>query len=92
MTSPRPKTCVFCGNPIAEGEPAAGRPPAAAHVACADSALADDRHWDAIAASSGEPMDDDASSEPTARRAGCLAGVIVVAAMLALMRRDQSRG
>jgi hypothetical protein len=92
MTSPRSTTCVFCGKPIAEGEPMAGRPPAAAHAACADSALTDDRHWDAIAASSGEPMDADTSTKPAARRAGCLAAALAAALILALLRRDQSRG
>jgi hypothetical protein len=92
MTSPRATVCVFCGKPIAEDEPAAGRPPAAAHAACADSALTDDSHWDAIAASSSEPTDADASTEPAARRAGCLALALVAAAILALLRRDHSRG
>jgi hypothetical protein len=92
MSSSGPTTCVFCGKPIAEGEPAAGRAPAAAHATCADRALTDDGHWDAIAASSGEPVEDDARPEPTARRAGCLAIALAVAAILVLLRRDQSRG
>lgn len=68
----------------------AGRPPAAAHAACADRALGDDRHWDAIAASSGEPQDDDAE-EPAPRPSGCLAGALAGALILALLRRDHSR-
>jgi hypothetical protein len=92
MTAERPMTCVFCARPIGVGEPMAGRPPAAAHAACADRALTDDGHWDAIAASSGLPMDDEASTEPTTRRAGCLAVTLVALAILALLRRDHPRG
>jgi hypothetical protein len=92
MTSPRPTACVFCGLPLADGEPVAGRPPAAAHAACADRALTDDGHWDAIAAASGEPVDEEARTQPSARRAGCLAIALVAAVIPVLVRRDHSRG
>jgi hypothetical protein len=85
-------TCVFCGKPIAAGEPASGRPPMAAHAACADAALADDRQWDAVAGASPQP---DAGGEPAPtgpsaeRRSGCLTiaaiallGLLVLAALL----------
>jgi hypothetical protein len=90
MTSSRSTTCVFCGQPIAEGEPTAGRPPAAAHVACADRALTDDSHWDAIAVSSGDRMEDE-GAEPASLRAGCLTGALVAVVILTLLRRRQSR-
>lgn len=66
--------CVFCGQPIAAGEETAGRAPMAAHAACADAALTDDEHWDAISAGtgSGAPEEPEAGT-PVARRAGCLA-------------------
>ena len=83
---------MFCGKPIGEGEPVAGRPPAAAHAACADAALTDDRHWDAIAASSGEPTDEDVGTKSAARRTGCLTIALVVGAGLALLRRNHARG
>lgn len=86
MTSRQPLTCVFCGEPISEGEPTAGRPPASAHAACADAALTDDRHWDAIAASSDEPIDDEAGTEHARRRAGCLAIALVTAVAIAVLR------
>ncbi len=47
----RPETCVFCGKPIEADEPRVGRGESAAHTACADSALRDDRYWDAVSAS-----------------------------------------
>jgi hypothetical protein len=78
-------SCVFCGKPIGEGEPTAGRPPAAAHAACADAALTDDRHWDAVAASSGEPIDDEVSQEPAARRSGCLAIALLTGVAIAVL-------
>jgi hypothetical protein len=58
----------------------------AAHSACADAALADDRHWDAVAGGDGAADDDD--SEPgdgasQRRSAGCLAFAII--AVLALV-------
>lgn len=74
-------TCVFCGAPIAPDEEMSGRPPHAAHARCADAALADDRHWDAVAAAtaggSGDPADQPADSQGTATapaggRGGCL--------------------
>jgi len=79
-------SCVFCGKPIGDGEPVAGRPPAVAHAACADAALTDDRHWDAIAASSGEQVEDEASSEQAAKRSGCLAVALVSAVAIAVLR------
>lgn len=84
-------TCVFCGKPIEAGDERAGRPPMAAHAACADAALADDIHWDEVAARSGDVgagEDQAESSEaqpaPAGRRgrAGCL--TLVLAALLAL--------
>jgi hypothetical protein len=77
-------TCVFCGKPIGDGELAAGRPPMAAHAACADAALADDAHWDRVAAASPEPDEtEDAPAEVRrdrgARTGGCLTLLVVVA-------------
>jgi hypothetical protein len=87
MHSPRGgATCVFCGRAIDPDEPTSGRPPMAAHAACADAALADDRHWDAVAgASPSADETPDAPSEPapTERRSGCLA--LVALAVLALL-------
>jgi hypothetical protein len=79
-------TCVFCGRPIGEGAPTAGRPPSAAHAACADAALTDDRHWDAIAAASGEPISDEVGSEPAAQRSGCLAVALLIGVVMAIVR------
>jgi hypothetical protein len=62
----------------------------AAHAACADAALADDRHWDAVAGAEPGPdlldesAEDDHSSAP-ARKAGCLAGALVVLLVVALL-------
>lgn len=67
--------CVFCGEPIGPGEETAGRAPMAAHATCADAALADDAHWDAVnAASPGEeePGGDAGRPAPVSRQAGCL--------------------
>jgi hypothetical protein len=84
---PQPATCVFCGARIEPGEEMSGRPPHAAHARCADAALADDRHWDAVAAATGADQatgegDQSADTPPTAAtpgggRAGCL-GVVVL--------------
>ncbi len=77
--------CVFCGKPIEPGEPAAGRPPMAAHAACADAALADDAHWDRVAAAAPEPETGDAPpqlSERGARAGGCLTLLLGVAVAL----------
>jgi hypothetical protein len=75
--------CVFCGRPIGADEPSSGRPPMAAHAACADAALADDHHWDAVARATPEPeLDDEPAEEPdggsraTVREGGCLALVL----------------
>lgn len=80
MSTSTPATCVFCGRVIAPDEAASGRPPAAAHASCADAALADDRHWDAIARASGEPVvpEQSAADQPERpvsdrpQRQGCL--------------------
>ena len=63
-------TCVFCGEPIGDDEPTAGRPPMAAHAACADAALADDAHWDRVAAATPEPDADAAGDAAPATNAG----------------------
>jgi hypothetical protein len=64
--------CIFCGEPIGPGEETAGRLPA--HAACADAALADDAHWDAIhAAGGGEDVGEAEEASPVpAGRSGCL--------------------
>jgi hypothetical protein len=89
---PGPAACVFCAQPIGSGEEVTGRPPHAAHARCADAALADDRHWDAVAAASGDveasepqpaPRGASKPGEPGAGRAGCLGvigGVMLAAA------------
>ena len=51
--SSEPPTCVFCGAPILPDQESSGRPPIASHAACADAALADDAHWDAVADAAG---------------------------------------
>jgi hypothetical protein len=74
--------CVFCGQPIAPDQPMVGRGPMAAHAACADAALADDAHWDAIsagAANTGEPPE---TAEPIVGRSGCLVLVMALAAIV----------
>jgi hypothetical protein len=77
-------TCVFCGQPMAPGEPVVGRPPMAGHAACADAALADDRHWDAVAAAGGDAGAPEAVEEQTVQprgarqRSGCLTVLLVV--------------
>ena len=92
--------CVFCGRVLGADEAMVGRPPSAAHQVCADAALTDDRHWDAIAAASGDT--EAADEEPTqttptgARRAGCLSvlpALLVAAGALALLSpRLRARG
>jgi len=78
--------CVFCGEPIEPGEEAAGRAPMAAHAACADAALADDAHWEAIdaAGTEGEGHIPDSGS---VARAGCLGVVALIAIAFAVARR-----
>ena len=49
----QPDRCVFCGLPIGPDEPAVGHGESAAHVACADAALGDERLWDGIAVAVG---------------------------------------
>ena len=91
--------CVFCGRAISAEEAIVGRPPSAAHQACADAALTDDRHWDAIAAASGdtEAADEEPAQATTtgARRAGCLsvlaAALLVAAGALALLSPRHER-
>jgi hypothetical protein len=85
--------CVFCGGPIGPGEEAAGRAPMAAHAACADAALADDEHWDAISA--GAPLGETSDAGPDTEaspggqapgRAGCLAmGLLPILGALAAL-------
>ncbi len=75
--------CVFCGLPIQPGDSVAGREPMAAHAACADAALADDSHWDAISAAGGEENDAPASEAGTTR-GGCL-GAAVLTLVLGLL-------
>ena len=52
--SGRIETCVFCDRPIGPDESRVGRGEAAAHAACADAALADERGWDRIAEALGD--------------------------------------
>lgn len=83
MPVAEPPACVFCGEPIDPGEESAGRAPMAAHAACADAALADDEHWEAVSrASSGE---DDPSVLDRSSRTGCLVagGVLLLIVLLA---------
>jgi hypothetical protein len=69
--------CVFCGNPIEADAERAGRGTAAAHAACADRALADDAHWDAIAEASGV----DEARGPAPRARGCLLALAILVAV-----------
>lgn len=84
--------CVFCGEPIEPGQAKVGRPPMAAHATCADEALADDAHWDAIAEHEGslhETTDD--ANAPRARRLGCLTLIIGIGAAIAIERVGRGR-
>ncbi len=56
---------MFCGRAITSDEPSVGRGAVAAHAACADQSLGDDRSWDRIAAALGDgaPADDPADPE-----------------------------
>lgn len=78
--------CVFCGLAIGADDETVGRGSATAHAACADSALADDLHWDRIAEQSGEtgvPREPDgrrSGAAPTGR-AGCLTLTLLPAAV-----------
>lgn len=81
-------TCVFCGRPIEPGEERSGRPPHAAHAACADAALASDAHWDAIASASGdsgaaEPIPEGAPNRERRAGPGCLLLLIPVVTVVA---------
>jgi hypothetical protein len=76
-----PDTCVFCGRPIEPDQERSGRPPHAAHAACADAALASDAHWDAIASASGdtapaEPPPEEAPAQERRAGPGCLVLVL----------------
>ena len=93
--------CVFCGEALGEGTPIVGRPPRAAHAACADAALGDDAHWDAVATASG--VDDRAGDEvppaedparATARGAGCatISSVVVASAMAIVLGKAKGPG
>jgi hypothetical protein len=86
-STPGGATCVFCGKAIGPDEPASGRPPMAAHAACADAALADDRHWDAVAGASPQSDEEGAAegrpADTKRRSAGCL--TIAAVALLALL-------
>jgi hypothetical protein len=85
MTTPRdPAACVFCGRPIAGDEPVAGRPPMAAHAACADAALADDRHWDAVAGPEVDATGEAPTDGARRRGMGCLSVLAVAAGPLAM--------
>jgi hypothetical protein len=59
----------------------------AAHAACADAALADDAHWDAVSAGTPPAPDEpDAGPGPgtaPARRSGCLALVAMLVVVTA---------
>lgn len=55
----------------------------AAHAACADAALTDDAHWDAISQTGGAPEDETSATE--ARRSGCLGSVGLLLLLLALV-------
>ena len=81
--------CVFCGQPIQPDQPTAGRPPMAAHATCADAALADDGHWDAVAAASPLDAEDEPSDPPPVRsagRAGCVTlSVLAIVAAVAVV-------
>lgn len=70
---PMMERCVFCGSPVGADDERTGRGAAAAHAACADRALTDDAHWDAIAEAEG-----DASSPATPARNAWLAIVALV--------------
>jgi hypothetical protein len=80
--------CVFCGRPLEPHQERTGRGESTAHAECADRALADDAHWDRIAAQTGDrgeapseaPADEPAQTQ--ARKSGCLA-VASMALMLA---------
>ena len=81
-------TCVFCDRPILSGEATSGRPPMAAHAACADAALADDRHWDAIAERGSAPGDEEPAidgGDAARREAGCLGSIIAVAVAVVVL-------
>lgn len=60
----------------------------AAHAACADAALADDRHWDAVAgaAPGSEPDDEAETNTSRGRSSGCLTiAAVLTTAVTALL-------
>ena len=93
----QPDRCVFCGLPIGPDEPAVGRGESAAHTACADAALGDERLWDGIAGAVGgdgpvpggdDPVPaDDGPVSPSAGRSGCApVGMLLLATAAAAWR------
>lgn len=85
MPSAELPSCVFCGQPIDPGQEAAGRAPMAAHASCADAALADDAHWDAISQADDRNSPDGDAGQPATRSAGCLAAALAAVVVLALV-------
>ncbi len=67
--------CVFCGESISETDAAVGRAPHAAHAACADAALADDAHWNAVAAASGVSEEEGPTGEAGGQSTGPRRGI-----------------
>ncbi len=93
MRGPRETgACAFCGRPILPGDEASGRGDAAAHAACADRALADDRYWDAIATQKGEqPTEEPRPAGDTGRRtAGCLLALVAALTTASVIATSRS--
>jgi hypothetical protein len=84
-------TCVFCERPIAANTPSVGRRPIAAHAACADAALADDRHWDEIATGTPEAEAPSEAAVPAGRTGGCLAASVLALLAFARLARAARR-
>lgn len=79
--------CVFCGEPIGPGEETAGRAPMAAHATCADAALADDAHWDAVSeAGSSEEEQRGLDRTPGAGCLGVSSGLLVLGVLTLALR------
>ena len=77
--------CVFCGNAIETDAERTGRGAMAAHAACADRALADDAHWDALAGASEVEEEEPAERQaapPAARGCLLLVALLVVVALI----------
>ncbi len=64
----QPDRCAFCGQLIGPDEPKSGRGETAAHVACADAALGDDRFWDRIATGLGDTAAAETGTSASGRR------------------------